>query len=242
MCTRNTCQSNLNHPVLYRPSNKRESPTRLTGSARGSLTLPALPFYLTQSNEIRYFVFNMAAGNLKQLRSLLDRLADADHYLFGLDDLAPVFPELSRSALKMLLSRAVADDLLEHPCREVYLYPRAPYPRGYTLCHIAAKLRADTFNYISLETALSDAGVISQVPLQWLTVISGGRSAVIQCGRFGSIEFIHTTRRPQKIAPDVQFDPKCRLWRAIVPLALADMKRCKRSLDLIDWSSIDELV
>jgi hypothetical protein len=142
--------------------------------------------------------------------------------------------------LKMVLSRAVVDGLLEHPCRGVYLYPRAPYPRGYTLCHIAAKLRADTFNYISLETALSDAGVISQVPLQWLTVITGGRSSIVRCGDLGSIEFIHTTRRPEEIALSVHFDPTCRLWRASVPLALADMKRCKRPLDLIDWSTIDE--
>lgn len=185
-------------------------------------------------------MFNMGAGNLKRLRSLLEDLTDADHYLFSLDDFTPAFYELSRSALKMLLSRAVTDGLLQHPCRGVYLYPRAPYPKGYTLCHIAAKLRAATFNYISLETALSDSGVISQVPLQWLTIMSGGRSGIVRCGHLGSIEYIHTTRRPDEIAQSVHFDRACHLWRATVSLAMADMKRCKRPMDLIDWSSIDE--
>jgi hypothetical protein len=183
---------------------------------------------------------NMGAGNLKQLRSLLEDLTDSQHYLFGLDDFTPAFRDLSRPALKMLLSRAVADGLLQHPCRGVYLYPRAPYPRGYTLCHIAAKLRADTFNYISLETVLSDAGVISQIPLQWLTIISGGRSGIVRCGDLGSIEYIHTTRRPDEIADSVHFDRDCHLWRATVSRALADMRRCKRPMDLIDWRSIDE--
>ena len=182
----------------------------------------------------------MALTSLKHLQKLLENLADAEHYLFALDDLAPAFPDTSRPGLKMLLSRAVADGLLEHPCRDVYLYPRAPYPRGLVLYHIAGKLRADTFAYISLESALSDAGVISQIPLQWLTIMTGGRSATIACGRFGTIEYIHTARRPEQIAPQVTFDERCRLWRASVPLALQDMKRCRRPLDLIDWSVVGE--
>ena len=183
----------------------------------------------------------MATTPLKHLQKLLESLADDDHYLFDLDDLAPAFPGMSRPALKMLLARAVADGLFEHPCRGVYLYPRASYPRGLVLYHIAAKLRANTLAYISLESALSDAGVISQMPLQWLTIMTGGRSATITCGRFGTIEYIHTTRSPEQLAPQLIFDERCRLWRASVPLSLQDMKRCRRPLDLIDWSVAGEL-
>jgi len=171
---------------------------------------------------------------------LLEDLSNSEHYLFGIDDLAPAFPDASRAALKMLLSRAVSDGLLEHPCRDIYLYPRASYPRGLVLYHIAAKLRAHTFAYISLESALSDAGVISQIPLQWITIMTGGRSAQIACSRFGTIEFVHTARGPEQLAPQLSFDERCRLWRASVPLALQDMKRCRRPLDLIDWSVAGE--
>jgi len=55
------------------------------------------------------------------------------------------------------------------------------------------------------------------------------------------IEFIHTARRPEQLAPQLSFDERCRLWRASVPLALQDMKRCRRPLDLIDWSVAGEL-
>lgn len=178
---------------------------------------------------------------MKRLRKLLEDLTDAEHYLFDLNDLSAAFRGTSRPALKMLLSRAVADGLLEHPCRGVYLYPRAPYPRGLVLYHIAAKLRSDTIAYISLESALSDAGVISQIPIQWLTVLTGGRSATIECGRFGTIEFVHTARGFHQIGPRLTFDTRCRLWRASVSLALEDMKRCRRPLDLVDWSVVDEL-
>ncbi|MFZ4617432.1 MAG: type IV toxin-antitoxin system AbiEi family antitoxin [Rectinemataceae bacterium] len=177
---------------------------------------------------------------LRKLRGLLEELADADHYLFGPADLAPMFQECSRAALKMLFRRSVGDGFLLPVCRGVYLYKRAPWPRGLILYHAASKLRADTFNYISLESALSDAGIISQVPLQWLTLMSGGRSATIECGDFGTIEFIHTAKSPAQVADQVSHDARCGLWRASVALALLDMRACKRPLDLIDWSAVDE--
>lgn len=177
---------------------------------------------------------------LKKLRALLDRVADERHYLFGPRDFAPQFPELSDSALAMLLVRAVADGLLVSVCRGIYLYDRASRPQGLLLYHAASKLRAGTFNYISLESALSDAGVISQMPQQWLTVMSGGRSSIIDCGVYGTIEFIHSSRTPASLVGKVLNDERCGLWRASVDLALEDMKRCRRPLDLIDWSAVDE--
>jgi hypothetical protein len=66
------------------------------------------------------------------------------------------------------------------------------------LYHSAAKLRAGEFNYLSLETVLSDAGAISQIPMNWITIISSGRSNIIDCGAFGKIEFIHTTTSPKR--------------------------------------------
>jgi hypothetical protein len=195
----------------------------------------------TESKLIRYFLCIVSwSKGVKRLRGLLESLADAEHYLFGPDDLSPVFPDLSRPALKMLFARAVADALLEPICRGVYFYPRAPYPRGYTLYHVASKLRAEAFNYISLESALSDAGVISQIPLSWLTVMSSGRSNVIACGRFGTIEFIHTSRSPESVAARLVYDPRCRLFRARAELALEDMRRCRRPLDLVNPGEIDE--
>lgn len=175
-----------------------------------------------------------------QLRLTLESLADSERYLFTPSDLQGIFPE--RPDLSVLLSRAQASGLLRRVCRGLYLYPRVPYPKGRVLHHAAARLRAGFFNYISLESALSDAGVISQLPLNWLTLMSSGRSHVVDCGEFGRLEFVHTARGPSLLAAELVYDTDCRLWRASVKLAMRDMRATRRSLDLIDWEVFHELV
>ena len=167
-----------------------------------------------------------------QLERVLAGLADRDHGLFTASDLQAVLP--AKHDLPVLLSRAAKSGLLKRVCRGLYLYPRVDYPRGLILFHAAARLRADMFNYLSLETVLSDAGVISQVPMNWITVMSSGRSSLIPCGAFGRIEFVHTARRPDSVAKQLTYDAECRLWRASPALALRDMRATHRSVDLVD--------
>lgn len=179
---------------------------------------------------------------MKQLSRTLERLAGAENYLFALDDLRGALPDTEPGTFKALLSRAQKAGVLKRVCRGIYLYPRVNFPAGLVLFHAAAKLRADAFNYLSLETVLSDAGVISQIPLNWITLMSSGRSHIVDCGNFGHIEFIHTKRKSADVADQLSYDPDCRLWRASVALALLDMKLTRRSTDLVDWSLADEFV
>lgn len=174
-------------------------------------------------------------GSIRLLRNTLEYLCDSDHYLFTISDLYSIFPTLKMNALKALLSRAKADGLLKRVCRGIYLYDRVDYPRGLVLFHTASRFRAEHFNYISLETALSDEGIISQIPINRITLMSSGRSSVINCGYLGSIEFVHTKKKPQDIAAHLRYDSSCRLWRANRKLALEDIKATGRSIDLIDW-------
>lgn len=179
---------------------------------------------------------------LKLLAKALGTLASADHYLFTGSDLSALLPGTTENALKTLLSRAVADGLLSRVCRGLYLYERVDFPRGLVLFHAAARLRADTFNYVSLETALSDAGAISQVPIQWITLMSAGRSNVIRCGAWGTIEFVHTCKVPELVASHLHYDSRCHCWRASLALAMQDMRATRRSLDLVDWGVVNESV
>lgn len=179
---------------------------------------------------------------IKHLTRSLADLADTEHYLFMPADLRTLLPDVSEAAFKTLLSRAVSDGLLARVCRGLYLYERVDYPRGLLLFHAAARLRADTFNYISLETALSDAGVISQVPVNWITLMSAGRGNVIRCGAWGSIEFVHTCKHPDDVGEQLHYDARYHLWRASVSLALRDMRATRRNRDLIDWSIVNEPV
>lgn len=177
---------------------------------------------------------------LKYLTQILNRLASCEHYLFTSSDLRALLPQHSDGAFKTLLSRANKSGLLVRVCRGVYLYPAVAYPKGLLLYHVAALLRADDLNYISLETALSDAGVISQIPFNWITIMSSGRSSVVRCGMYGTIEFIHTLKKAESLVGQLVYDERCHLWRAGVTLALRDMKITRRNIDLIDWTVVDE--
>lgn len=179
---------------------------------------------------------------IKQFEHFLARSANTEQYLFALRDLAAVIPGQSPAALKALAARAEKIGLLRRVCRGLYLYPAVQYPAGLVLFHAAARLRAQEFNYISLETALSDAGVISQIPMNWVTLMSSGRSHVVDCGNFGHIEFVHTKRPANTVAAQLTYDARCRLWRASVALALRDMALTRRNTDLVQWEVANEFI
>lgn len=179
---------------------------------------------------------------IKQLTQFLRNTADPDHYLFALRDLESVIPGLSSAALKALAARAEKNGLLRRVCRGLYIYPAVQYPAGLVLFHAAARLRAHEFNYISLETVLSDAGVISQIPMNWVTLMSSGRSHIIDCGAFGHVEFIHTKKSADSVESQIHYDVRCRLWRASVSLALRDMVSTRRNTELINWEAANELL
>src|SRR3990167_4516934 len=170
----------------------------------------------------------------QKILKTLSAVANCDHYLFTLNDFQAIIPSYTRKNLKGVIRRIEKSGVLKRVCRGLYLYEQADYPRGLVLYHAAAHLRAGDFNYISLESALSAAGIISQVLPNWITIISSGRSHTISCGNFGHIEFIHTKRPLQQLAAELTYDPTHHLWRASVKLALHDMKITHRNQDLID--------
>jgi predicted transcriptional regulator of viral defense system len=177
---------------------------------------------------------------LKQLSSTLRSLADREHCVFAPSDLAAAVPDCGQ--LAVLLSRATKSGLLRRICRGIYHYPLPDYPRSNLLFHAAARLRASEFNYLSLETVLSEEGVISQLPMNWITLMSSGRSHVVNCGDHGNIEFVHTAQRPEEIAGELSYDVEKHLWRASVRQSLRDMKATRRSLDLVNGEEAHELV
>jgi len=179
---------------------------------------------------------------IRKLIEILENIADKNHYLFSSRDLRAAIPEQNQASFKALIRRMEKNNQLKRVCRSIYLYPKTDYPAGLILYHTAARLRAHEFNYLSLESVLSDAGVISQIPTNWITLMSSGRSHIIDCGNFGHIEFIHTKKQMRTIESQLSYDPQCRLWRASVALALREMKQARRNLDLIDWETAHEFI
>jgi hypothetical protein len=161
-------------------------------------------------------------------------------HLYTAASFRSLFPGLNPGAYRALIHRAERRGLLERVCQGVYQYSGSPGETGLILFHAAALLRARHFNYISLETALSDAGLISQVPMAWITIVSTGRSAQIDCGRFGRIEFLHTKRSMSGIVGELTYDSDCHLFRASPKLALEDIRRFKRPTTDLLQDSLDD--
>lgn len=179
---------------------------------------------------------------IRQLMDAISQLASPATCLFTPTDLRAILPEHSETAFKTLLSRAVSEGHMVRLCRGLYLYDKAKPDRGLILPQAVSKLRPMGLNYLSLETVLSDAGVISQIPINRIMVMSSGRSSIIDCGSWGSIEFIKTQQRPEDLVHHLKYDAQARLWRADVAQALRDMRATHRSVDLIDWKETNEPV
>ena len=166
--------------------------------------------------------------SIQILKAALEELAGTEHYLFSVNDFSALFPLKTKTALMVLLGRAVKTGSLERVCRGYYICKKTAYPQDLLLFHLAARLRADHFCYLSLETVLSEEGIISQIPLGCITLMTSGRSAVINCGRFGRIEFTHTKKLPANIKHFLTYDFRYGLWRASVQLALQDLRMTGR--------------
>jgi hypothetical protein len=187
---------------------------------------------------------------MKQLTSTLRDLADRDRCVFSSSDLLGALPMLSvgvsspnaSAKLAVILSRAVKAGVLERVCRGIYYYPVQGYRQENILFHAAARLRASEFNYLSLETVLSEAGAISQIPMNRITLMSSGRSHVVDCGDFGRIEFVHTEQKAGALTEELVFDSERRLWRGSVKQALRDARVTRRSQDLINSEEAYEFI
>jgi hypothetical protein len=174
------------------------------------------------------------------LQTTLEENASAKSFLFSLQDFYSIFPDMTIDNLRMLFSRAAKKGLLERICKGIYLYPKVEYDSSIVLYKVASKLRSSCFNYISLETVLCEASVISQQLMGWITIITTGRSGIINCGRFGTIEFVHTQKKVEHISQELTLDTRYGILRASVKQALIDMKDAKRPFDLVNMENQNE--
>ena len=179
---------------------------------------------------------------MRQLVRDLRRLVGRSDGLFALSDLRALLPGHGDGAFRSIVFRLERSGEVVRVCRGIYLLPGSALQGSELLGRAAARLRADRFNYLSLETVLSAAGVISQVPIGRITLMSSGRSSTISCGAYGTIEFVHTGKTPADLAPELEYDPQCGLWRASLRLALRDLRDTRRDTGLVNWDAANELV
>ena len=171
-------------------------------------------------------------------------LADWDRRrraVFSFSDMRMMFPHESAKTLSESLGRLARNGLLERVGKGIYFNPLSRHGHGRLLEEIAATMRRGEYNYTSLECALSEWGVISQIPMQYLTVMTTGRKGTFNTP-YGIIEFTHTKRSAADIVRNtVLMDPP-RLRLATAPAAYRDLKRVGRNLHLVDIEELQDYV
>lgn len=156
------------------------------------------------------------------------RLSDLQLWLRGKE---------SDDTLRKSIKRHCATGLFQRIYKNIYLnglnspFKRNPYIR-YCLANV---LRPHDNNWESLESRLSQMGVISQVPNR-LTFMTTGKPGTITTA-MGTFEFSHS---PLNRLPDVRIFSETGIFHATAEQAWKDLQFVGRNLDLVDMDALQE--
>lgn len=176
---------------------------------------------------------------MKQTQAILQLTAQdrQGRQVFTHQDLDTLFPEDNPRTLQAGLDRLVKSGVLMRAAYGVYVNALSANGFTHTLENIAKAMRRGEYNYVSLESALSEYGVISQIPMR-LTVMTTGRKGEVNTP-FGTIEFTHTARPVHDILEDIH-DVGRPLRMAGKHKACRDLRRVGRNTELIDEEVLHE--
>jgi len=160
-------------------------------------------------------------------------------YVFTRGTLAKLFPEDEAKTFTESLNRLVKAGLLTRAGRGVYVNPHAQSLDSRTIERIAQALRPGEYNYLSLESMLSEYGEISQIPIDRLTVMTTGRKGFYRTP-YGVIEFTHTARPISDILAHIKQVEGRPLRIADRKAAWRDLKRVGRNVAMVKETSTDE--
>lgn len=177
--------------------------------------------------------------NVTELRQQLRRMDLRKKWIFTRAHLQILFPRESEENLKKSLARHVANGFLIHVAQGIYANPDAKTKSSYPLEELVSFLRPLDFNYVSTESILVEHGIISQMPQNYLTVMTTGRKRIYDTP-LGTIEFTHTKRSPDTLRACTVKNEARGIRVATVEQAYKDLKLTGRSLDLIDHDELEE--
>ena len=153
-------------------------------------------------------------------------------------ELGRVFDE-DGEALRSTIRRLVNSGLLMRMARDLYWVDSLSNKGIPAIEELAAALRAGEFNYIGLESAASLWSVISQIPVDRITVVTTGREGEFKTP-FGVIEFTHTAVSPNEILANTVDYPGHGLRLATKEYTVRGLLRARRSTHLIDWEEVED--
>ncbi len=170
----------------------------------------------------------------------LDRMERLGVVVLSKRDIEKLFPDEDEKTLEKSLQRMVKDGLLAKAARGIYVNAAAASRTpGRIIEEVAKALRPGKLCYVSLESMLSEYGVISQIPVSHLTVMTTGASGMHDTP-YGVIEFTHTKRSRPDVLNRSVFVKERPLRIAKKYAAVQDLLRIGRNTDMIDPDELDE--
>lgn len=171
----------------------------------------------------------------------LRRLADADAmglYVYRKQDLSVVLGERGRALDRTVDSMSRAGTL-ERVTHGVYLFPLSRRIGAGTLDDIVRCLRPGRITWESCESALSQWGVISQIPVGRATYMTTGREGEFRT-RFGVIDLTHSKLPASRIVGNLVYRDGGRLPIATKRFAYDNLKSTGRNLNLVDLDELED--
>lgn len=159
--------------------------------------------------------------------------------LFSYNQAKVLFSDENEQTMYTALCRLTKKGVIQKVCKGVWLNPLSRFAQNDTrLEELALLLRFDHYNYVSLETVLSQASIISQQMFSYLTVMTTGASKIIKAS-FGTLEFTHTKRDLIELS-QYKVPVGHKMPWASVDIAYRDLKRIGRNLDMIDMNELQD--
>jgi len=148
-------------------------------------------------------------------------------------ELAYMLNEKNTAVFTKFLFNCVKSGIIRRVATGIYESILTPPEPSTAIYKIAKKIRAGVLNYISLESQLSHTGDISQILMDRLTIMTKGRNGTFSTP-YGIIEFTHTKKPLQKIAPNLYLDENINMYRANRLQAMTDLKNCNRNIQMLE--------
>lgn len=153
-------------------------------------------------------------------------------YVYTKRNLSKIFAVTSENTLNQMLKRLVAKGVLIRAAQGVYVYAQSAHISPTTIEDVALALRPGEYVFESMESALSQWGLISQVPLDRITLVTTGRKGE-HITPFGVIEFTHTASSAVEIIENTVSRPDHPLPIATKEYACINLRRSGRNLNMV---------
>ena len=148
-------------------------------------------------------------------------------WLFRIGDFLTLFPDESKANIIQSLHRHAHDGLLLRVCRGVYANHRAR-SRKRDLFVLARYLRPSNIVYLSREVRLQQLGLITQVYVGYLSLMTDGRDQTFETP-YGTLKYTHTDRSWMSIKDHLTYNPESGLLEADEELAVSDLRRSRNA-------------